>query len=226
MNNISPSVAICALVEQTIPPASKLCEFDETWTINNTHSRHGLKTDLIIAMDDLERDEETHPDYVDAIIGAGVPVLSTEPKKRWPSVEAFPLQEVCNFISPYFHEPWRVLDNSVNYAFALALARGYKNIGIFGVDFCAPYTDADLACSLVRFDDMGYPNAPDWFKYYHPSILTPRRPRKPGIESFHFLYGLAMGLGRQLHMSSKTTLLNYDRDKFFYGYQKQPNVKL
>jgi hypothetical protein len=136
-------------------------------------------------------------------------------------VEAFPLQEVCDFLTPFYPEPWRILDNTCNYAFALALTRGYEQIGVYGFDWCMPYKDADLECSLVRFEHDGYGDVPDWFKYYHPSIMTPRRPREPGIEAFHFLLGLAMGLNRTVDFSSRTTILNKDRDKFFYGYQTE-----
>jgi hypothetical protein len=136
---LSPSVAICALAGTSIPSASVLGDYGELWTINNGHAIYDLKPDMIIAMDDLQRDVDTHPDYVEAITGAGVPVLSTGPWVRWPSVEAFPLQEVCDFLTPFYPEPWRILDNTCNYAFALALTRGYEQIGVYGFDWCMPY---------------------------------------------------------------------------------------
>jgi len=199
-------------------------DFDAIWTINNAHDHWRIHTDRIIAMDDLERDEFTHPEYVKSIVDAGVPVLSTEPKKKWPSVEAYPLQKVCDFLKSYTEKPWRLLDNTCNYALALAMAEGYRDISAFGVDWCHPYKEADLACALVRFKHQGFKNPPDWFKYYHPSLMLPRRNAEPGSEAWHFLMGVASATGVDVWLPDGSTITNSDRDKFFYGYQGQPNV--
>ena len=196
---------------------------DEVWTINNAHDHWGIKSDLIIAMDDFTRDEATHPDYVKTIAGAGIPVLSTEAKEKWPDVSPYPIKAVCDFLDKYVAEPCYLLDNTCNYALALALYQGWEEIHIFGVDWCHPYREADLQCSLVRFRDEGY-SPTDWFKYYHPSLTVPRRNTEPGSEAFHFLLGLACALGIPPVLVNSTTLLNLDREKFFYGYQEQPNV--
>lgn len=217
------SVAIVALASFSQPTKVDLGLYDEIWTVNNAHDHYNVKTDLIIAMDDLERDENVHPEYVNAIVNAGVPVLSTGAKEKWPNVEAYPLQQVCDFLRQYHAEPWLILDNTVNYAFALALTNA-EFIGIYGADWCPRYRPNDLADSLKYFAEDGYHGVPDWFKYYHPLLMVPRRPTEPGIESFHFLFGIATAIGKQIVMSETTTTLNKDRDKFFYGYQEQPHV--
>ena len=218
------SVAIIALASWSQPHEDDLGQFDEIWSINEGHSIYGHKPTLIIAMDDLERDEARHPEYVKTIVDAGVPVLSTGTNKKWPSVEPYPLQEVCDFLSKYWDRPENVLDNTCNYAFSLALARGYGKIAIYGFDWCLPYKNPDLALASRRWDDKGYGHAPGWFKYYDGEVVTKRRPREPGIEGFHFLLGLARSSDITIILSEDTTILNHDRDRFFYGYQEQPEI--
>lgn len=217
------SLVIIALAGWDIPGDCDTA-FDAVWTINNAHAHWCVQSQRIIAMDDLERDETTHPDYVKDIVNAGVPVLSTEAKEKWPSVEAYPLQKVCDYLKQYDERPWLLLDNTCNYALALAMAEGWKKITALAVSWCLPYKRVDLACSLVRFRAGGLRNPPDWFKYYHPGLMTARKNLEPGSEAFHFLMGIAAATGIKIELSSETTVKNMDRDKFFYGYQEQPDV--
>ena len=217
-------IAIVGCLHTTIPRLEELSDCDEVWTINNSHDAYGLPTDMIIAMDDLERDEDMTPKYVKAIVSAGVPVLSTGKKDKWPSVEPFPLQEVHDFLKQYYPEPCRLLDNSCNYALALALARGHTPIKLFAVDWCHPYKEGDLACGTLRWKFKGYGDSPDWFKYYDDFVLSRRMPGEPGIEAFHFLLGMAAVLGTEVEIAGPTAVLNMDRDRYFYGYQEQPDI--
>ena len=216
-------LAIVALSANSQP--EDLDGYDEVWTINECHQRYGWKPTLIIALDDLERDQEMHPEYVDCIVNAGVPVLSTEAKEQWPNVEAYPLKEVCDWLREHAYPlPEKLLDNTCNYAFALALTREYKKIGLFGFDWCNRDSDVNIECARVRWEHKGYGEAPDWFKYYEDLIVQARRSGEPGIEAFHFLLGMACSHGIEIHLMDSTTVLNMDRDNFFYGYQEQPNV--
>ena len=215
------SVIILGLAAWSLP--NECHGYDEVWTINNAHSAYGLETDLIIAMDDFGRDFKTHPDYVREMVDSGIPVLSTKEDERWPTVKAYPLQEVCDWLSEFYPEPERILDNTCNYAFALALKQGRNPIGIYGFEWVNRYKQVDLDCAMLRWKDNGF-DPPDWFKYYEADVLARRRPGEPGIESFHFLFGVAMARGVELVMGESRTILNHDRDRFFYGYHEQPNV--
>ena len=195
--------------------------YDEIWAINNGSVHYDYKPDLIIAMDDFDRDMKHHEDYVLSIVNAGVPVLSTEDSKRWPNVKAYPLKRIAEFLGP--NAPW-ILDNTCNYALALALADGHDRIGVFGIDWCHPYDESDLECAHVRWRHKGYGHAPDWFKYYERDVVAARRHTEPGGDSFHYLMGLAKGMGVEIEIMGDSTLLNRDRDRFFYGYQDAPNV--
>ena len=217
------SVAILGLAKWSLPPQEMLTEFDEIWTINNADSAYGYETDLIIAMDDFGRDYKTHPKYVSDIVNAGVPVLSTKPDERWPSVEAYPLQEVFDWLLQFHSEPELILDNTCNYAFAMALKQKKTMIGIFGFDWVQPYKKIDLDCAMLRWANDGY-DPPDWFKYYEGDVLARRRPGEPGVESFHFLFGIARALEVDFNFAANTTILNHDRDRFFYGYEEQPKI--
>ncbi len=199
---------------------------DEVWCVNNASDIYKLEPDLIIAMDDFERDEDTHPAYVSSIVNSGFPILSTEAKPQWPNVTAYPLQEVCEYLEEFHSEPWQLLDNTCNYILALAMARDYRNISVTGVDWCHPYRPIDLEISKLVFKYDGFKNIPDWFKYYNPSIMGPRRNAEPGSESWHFLLGVAAARDIGITMEYTTTLMNKDRDKYFYGYQHQPEVTL
>ena len=217
------SVAILGLAVWSLPDQEMLTEFDEIWTINNSDSAYGYKTDLIIAMDDFGRDYKNHPRYVDKIVNAGVSVLSTKPDERWPNVEAYPLQEVYDWLLQFHDEPELILDNSCNYAFALALLRETDPIGLFGFDWVQPYKQIDLDCAALRWADKGY-DAPDWFKYYERDVLARRQPGEPGVEAFHFLFGIARARNVDFMFADNTTILNQDRDRYFYGYQEQPKI--
>lgn len=88
---------------------------------------------------------------------------------------------------------------------------------------CSGTKKIDLDCAMLRWANAGY-DAPDWFKYYEPDVLARRGPGEPGVESFHFLFGIARARDVTIHLSDRTTVLNYDRDRFFYGYQEQPGI--
>jgi hypothetical protein len=199
---------------------------DEVWCVNNAHDIYNLKPDLIVAMDDFERDLATHPEYVESIADSGYKVLSTEAKDKWPMVEPYPLQEVCEYLEEFISEPWLLLDNSCNYILALAMCREYRDIFVTGVDWCHPYKPIDLEISKLYFKEDGYRNFPDWFKYYNPSIMVPRRNGEPGSEAWHYLLGVAAATDISVTLEYTTTVLNKDRKRFFYGYQHQPEIHL
>ncbi len=215
-------VAIVALATWTQPDYEKLRKDCPIWAINDAPARYKFECDLIVAMDDFDRDVKTHPKYVDSIVNAGVPVVSTRRFKKWPSVISYPLKKIVKLYEDDF-EVCRVLDNTVNYAFLLALSRGAKTIHMFGADWSFQDKWVDLQLAKKYWELTGV-DAPDWFKYYGPDVIIKRRHMEPGGDSFHFLLGYAIGKGVKVNLHPRTTLLNTDRDKFFYGYQIQPRV--
>ena len=106
----------------------------------------------------------------------------------------------------------------------MALCRGYGRIGLFGYDFCKPFRPNDLRhrFAALYWERDGYKDIPDWFKYYHREVV--RGAVEPGLESLHYLLGLAEGMGVRVRIHGHSSVLNMDRDKFFYGYQEQPKL--
>ena len=191
--------------------------------INNTHAQFDIRPDIIVAMDDLERDEKTEPDYVDAIVNAGCPVLSTRRFRKWPSVQPYPIEAITKYLENTTSLPaHKFLDNSICYATALCLFHGVKKIALCGVDLTPPYNRRGLKAAMERWKRKGYGHAPDWFSHYDRDVLVDRRPRECGWESLHFLIGFGTARWVEFEWGEDSTILNMDRQKFYYGYQKDP----
>lgn len=190
----------------------------EIWSINNAHAawfRREIyyKPDLIIALDDLRRDEIKHPDYVQEIVDAGCPVLNTHNSRKWKNVTAYPLKKVWKmFPSRSFY------DNTINYAFMLALYEEYDHIKFHGCDFVPPYDRHLLRKWKANWAKRGYHDLPEWFKYYDEDVIHWRGGTEPGVENFHVLLGYAMAAGVRVDFAKGSTAANRDRDPFFYGY--------
>lgn len=203
-----------------------LKKYQEVWAINNAGKTYGIKPTRIVAMDDLQRDWDTviHKDYVKSIVKAGVPVIGARKHRQWPAVVPYPLKEVVRWIGRG-PESCRLLDNTVNYALALALKCGAKRIGLHGIWFTAFDNEAILAASREDFTARGYLYVPDWFKYYGHATLCRRRPSEPGGEAFHFWLGYAAANGVKIEFTfPEVPVLNQDRDRYFYGHQEQPKL--
>jgi hypothetical protein len=218
------SVVITAGASWTRPHLDELSDYDQWWGINETWygywKKDGSKPDLIVAMDDLRRDLKTEPDYVDRITQLGIPIIGPEKIARWPQIEAYPLKEAIEFIG--LPQAWRVFDNSINYAMILAMMKGFQRIAVRGTDFVKPYEAVDLECAMVRWKHRKYANPPDWFKYYEELSVFRRAPTEPGNEATHFLIGWGIAKGYLFDLADTTTILNSDREKFYYGFQNQP----
>ena len=105
------SVAIRACTPWTQPISTKY--YDQVWAINNAGKAYDFDPDLIIAMDDLQRDWDSgnHDEYVKAIVEAGCKVYSARKHKQWPNVEPYPLKEVLRKLK-LDKNWWSVFDNS------------------------------------------------------------------------------------------------------------------
>lgn len=217
------SVCIRACEQRTQPLTTK--GWDAVWAVNNAHAAYEFKPDLIIAMDDLQRDWDSghHELYVTAIVNAGVPVYSARSHKQWPSVEPYPLKKVLKSLKMSRNE-WWLFDNTVNYSIALALALGYQRIGLFGCEFVQPYNHTDLLTENFRWKLKGY-DCPDWFAYHARSTVWSRAPAEPGYESLHWWIGYAQAKGFNIALpKTDSAICNLDRVPHFYGYQEQPDI--
>ncbi len=185
------------------------------WTINNAHASYDLHTDRIVAMDDLERDIVEYPKYVDEITKAGVPVVTSTAYPQWPTTQAYPLGDAIDLIGDT-RLAQRVLTNSWCYALVLAMLEGYEEIGLYGAEFeqFDPPPDIEEARANLK------PHQPSWFIYYDRLLM--RTPTEPGIHGLTFLMGMAVERGIGIRIPAGSTLLDWDRPGFFYGYQEQP----
>jgi len=217
------SVAICARAKTGQIDVS---DYECVIGINNTHVQEKFEPSLIIAMDDLKRDEKVEPDYVDAIVNKGCPVLSTRKFRKWPSVQPYPLEDVCRWLKRKTGlPPHRLLDCSISFAIALCLRHLVARVGLSGIDLTPPYNALAMKRGMLQFTEGGYRKPPDWFKYYSQDALKQRRPREPGWESVHYLVGFGTALGMKFEWGKDSTLMNSDRDRYFYGYNDMPRLK-
>ena len=205
------------------PRNNELDDYETIIGINNTHAVNKfVKPDLIVAMDDLERDVSVEPEYVKAITEQGCPVLSTRSFEQWPNVQPYPLDEVVNWLEDEVCQgdlpACKFLDNSINYAIALCLARGVKKIGLSGVQLTAPYRERDLSRATSRWKKRGYGHAPWWFRYYDRQVLKNRFAQEAGWEAMHCLIGFGLAKGVWFEWGSDASIMNSDREDFYYGY--------
>lgn len=195
----------------------------DVWGINNAHAAHKFKPDLILALDDLQRDYDSgnHYDYVFQIVEAKCPVYSARRHDQWPSVEPYPLKEVLDKLNMN-RNAWYLFDNTVCYAVALAIARGYTTVSLYGCEFVQPYDDIELDVANYRWKKKGY-DCPSWFAYHSKDIVWRRTPMEPGYESLHWWLGYGAAKGVLFHTPQNSAILNRDRASHFYGYQTQPD---
>lgn len=220
MITLPSSVAICAMARTGQLDVSG---YEYVIGINNTHVQCDINPDMIIAMDDLKRDEKVDPKYVDAIVNKGCPVLSTRKFRKWPSVEPYPLEDVTRWLKRKTGlPPHTLLDCSISFAIALCVRHLVPKVGLSGIDLTPPYNKTDLDCGLLRFQHKGYKNPPEWMRYYDDRVLLERRPREPGWSEIHYLIGFGTALGVKFEWAADSTILESDRDKFYYGYNRSP----
>lgn len=190
-------------------------------SINNAHDYYQFQPDLICAMDDLERDVEDHPRYVESITQAGVPVLTTGQKEQWPATLAYPLAEVIDWLELPVISASKILSNTINYTLAYLGYAGAKNINLWGVEFVNPDSRGIVQRQRNFLDRRKWP---DWTIFYMEALI--RAPQEPGLDGCMYLLGLlhARGvlIGLPIGDQMQTTLLDMDRPSFFYGYQEQP----
>ena len=213
---MTKSVAIRALSKHSQPDVMPLV--DEVWAINNAAEAYSFRADLIIAMDDLARDFKMaeHKHYVRSIVEHGCPVYSARADKRWPTVRPYPLAKVLDALE-LDKNAWPLFDNTLNYAFALAIAEGFTKIFWFGADWRNTYDPLELQVAFVRWRLRGY-DPPDWFVYHDKIVNRYASNTEPGSEAFHWWLGLACHDNIEVLFPPGCTILNRDRVPHWYGY--------
>ena len=197
-----------------------------TCAINNAHVAYRFEPDLIVAMDDFGRDKVSHPRYVDSIVNAGAPVISTRHWQDWPAVEPYPLDAVLDWLNLPPHVACKILSNSVNYAAAYLAMMGAEHIHFYGVEFVQPDRPGIVERQINFLDKAVWP---DWTIYYMEALL--RSPEEPGLDGFCWLVGFMHARNIKMKFPTGiagqftgTTFMDFDRPNFFYGYQDQPYV--
>ena len=219
------SVLICGCASSLPASRSIKRKFETVWTINLAAIPCKIEPDLVIAIDDFRRDEAAEPGYVARLFaGHAAPVLTTIPYPEWPRSQAYPLSWVIEQLGCPPPIARRLFDNSVNYALALAIARGARHIGLYGIGFTDGGQDWDEIGERDWEGSKYYGDLrPDWFKYHGDRALFTRAPTEPGGEACHLLIGMAMEAGIEFSFW-ESTLLNLDRESYFYGWSAQPDV--
>ena len=211
-------VTIVAYGHTVRPYLKEIRQAGEVWAINNSHAAHDYLPDRIIAMDDLERDEPEYPRYVREIVHAGVPVYTATAYPKWDKTVAYPLREVMDSLGLRRRLAQAVFSNTCCYALALALHEKRDPIRLYGFDFERPDCGTLVEGQRMLLKE----GKPDWFVYYFRDMV--RWPTEPGIHGLTFLLGLAHERGIEVHFPRESTLMDLDRDPFFYGYQDQPEI--
>lgn len=102
--------------------------YDHVWGVN--HMGKLLKDlDMIFAMDDLRVEQFRYG----AMLTGDVPIMTCKAYDEYNSIE-YPLSEVVNDVL----DGEKYITNSVCYAVAYAMLKGYKRIGLYGCDFHYP----------------------------------------------------------------------------------------
>ena len=192
---------------------------DKIWALNSAGAWvHDV--DVIYTTDDLKRDKENDPGYVERILARGKPVITTSNSINHPLVTEYPIAKIQRDIPVLSRRPWHVFDNTANYMLADAIHQKMKTIFLFGYEFRAPISEAALANVRKLFK----PNQPDWMAYYRRECLT--APSEPGEVMTAYLCGVARERGIDIIIPSGCSLFDFDRPMFHYGFGlgKQPET--
>lgn len=147
---LGPSLDQYLEITKRVGGRHRLC--DETWAINALGDVFAC--DLIFHMDDVRIQEIRATANPESNIAAmlewlkttDVPVMTSRTHNDYPSLQAFPLEDVLNHLGhDYFN-------STAAYAVAFAIYSGVSKISVFGMDFTYPNThDAEKGRACVEF---------------------------------------------------------------------------
>ena len=189
---------------------------EQVWTCNNAHAFFSIDPDRIVAMDDLDLDRETHPDYVEDIISAGVPVYTSKAYDDLPNTVDYPLREVIDWFKLDVATACKVFTNTLCFMLALAAMEKPGEIRLHGFDFYPVDKERDLIAARKKVPK----GKPDWQKYYRKPLI--RTALEPGADGVAWLLGHLQARKQSVAVSAPSTLLDMDRPCFFYGYKNDP----
>ena len=198
---------------------------NEAWGVNSVMYWFG--PELLthgIAMDNFERDMEMdggiHKAYVEKMLGCGLPIMADVEYPQWPQVQAYPIDDVVDDIWSGPELPLPDLENTINFAIALAIHRKFDELRLYGCDFRL----RDDTSALMQVHGALEKIKPWWFIYHNSDIVKFRRDLEPGEPTTMFLLGVAHARGIKIHIAEGSSLCGNDRGRYAYGYQKQPVI--
>lgn len=192
---------------QYTPPIEQV---DEVWTVNKGFRT--VKADMVFIMDDLVDEARKSPRYGKEIALAEIPVITsttdTEVLCKWPMVHKYPLAEVLQFWGRHIYSGRAEgqLDDDAALKYGLQECAYFNNsipymlayAGMIGVkSICLFGCDYTFPGSAAREDDRA--NAEYW------------------------LSALQFGLSVAFTFPARTTILNRNQPRTFYGFNgRQP----
>lgn len=194
---------------------------DHVWAINSA-AVWFRNVDMAIAMDDLRRDKHTHARYVEALTKLAIPLMTTDRYPEYLNTVRYPIEDVVKAV--FRGSKWlaqKNLQNTVNYAVALAIKEKAAMIKMYGCDFTR---QDDPRLLKAAFPNRHWMNDPDWFMYHDKEVVRHRAAGEPGEAATNFLLGLAFERGIDIWICDHSSLMDNDRLDHFYGYQEQPGI--
>lgn len=194
---------------QYTPP---LPPVDEVWTVNKGFRT--VKADLVFIMDDLIEEARRSPRYGDDIAHCNIPVITSTVdgmvKERFPRALKYPLDEVLQFWGSHIHnlragEPPETAQEALEYGLNEC---AYWNNSI-------PYMLAYAGCigSIQQICLFGC-------DYTFPGSAA-REDDRANAE--YWIAACQFGLGMGFTYPHRTTILNRDKGRQFYGFNgRQP----
>lgn len=184
---------------------------DEVWSVNKGFRT--VKSDLVFIMDDLVDEARKSPRYGDEIAQAEIPVITStvdsQVAERWPDAMAYPLQDVLTFWGARIK--WmQTGDEEVDAV--EALNKGLQDAAYFNnsIPYILAYAGMIGVRNIALFGcDYTFPGS------------AAREDDRANAE--YWVAALQFGLGVTFQFPSRTTLLNKNKGREFYGFNgRQP----
>lgn len=163
---------------------------DEVWGINAAFE--AFQVDKIFHMDDLRVVAKEHPRYGTDLMKTRVPIVTSVAYPEFPASVAFPLKTVIDLVQEDY------MNSTVAFAMAFAVAKGVKEVFLFGCDFS--YPDPYRA-------ERGGACAEFWLGYMKAKGVIVHVP-----------------LSSELLDASYMEIVDGVPTRKFYGYEEQPNL--
>lgn len=188
-----------------------LAPVDEVWTVNKGFRT--VKADVVFIMDDLVDEARKSPRYGEEIAACDIPVITStvdsEVSARWPKALKYPLEQVlCH---------WGARINWMRTGKDEMPADEALN---FGLNECA-YWNNSIPYMLAYAGMIGVRNIAMFGCDYTFPGSAAREDDRANAE--YWVAALQFGMGVSFQMPQRTTLLNRDKGRVFYGFNgRQP----